>query len=88
MTVPPDPDALLGLVVRGYWEGQEYPSIESPAGNFFGISHGVVDGQAYQSAVHSVNQKAGMNIWLPMPFAKRARFTLTNESGKPRLLFL
>jgi len=87
MTTNPDPEALLGLVVRGYWDGQEHASIEAPVGNFFGVSHGVMNGQAYQSAVHSVNPQAGMNIWLPMPFAQRARFTISNESQTPRVLF-
>ena len=36
----------------------------------------------YQSAVHSVGAAAGMNLWLPMPFDKRAKFTFTNEGKK------
>src|ERR1041385_5129925 len=28
-----------------------------------------------------------MNIWLPMPFLKRARLTLTNEGSEKRVLF-
>ena len=42
----------------------------------------------YCSAVHSVGSEAGMNIWLPMPFLKRAKFTFTNESSKPCRLLL
>jgi hypothetical protein len=37
---------------------------------------------AYQSAVHSVGPTGGRNIWLPMPFAKRARITFANEGEK------
>jgi hypothetical protein len=74
------PSVLRGMVIRAWWEGQEHPSIECPLGDFFGVSHGRV--MPYQSAVHSVGPKAGFNIWLPMPFAKRAKFTLTNESDK------
>lgn len=87
LTTNPEPEALLGLVIRAYWEGQEHPAIEASVGNFFGVSHGMVHGQAYQSAVHSVNSEAGMNIWLPMPFAKRARFTLENKSTVSRPVF-
>jgi len=68
---------LLGFVIRGYWDGQETPSIEAPIGNFFGCAHGIA--KAYQSAVHAMTDTAGMTMYLPMPFAKRARFTVTNE---------
>jgi len=45
-----------------------------------GFAHGKV--MPYHSAVHSVGERAGMNIWLPMAFVKRARFTFTNEGEK------
>ena len=72
------PEALRSFVIRGYWEGQEHPSIECPLGDFFGFAHGRI--QSYQSAVHSLGSNGGLNIWLPMPFKERARFTLTNET--------
>ena len=81
------PKNLLGMVIRGYWEGEDSPSIEAPVGCFFGFWNGMDGCLPYQSAVHSVNAKAGMNIWIPMPFAKNARFTLTNESDEAQVLF-
>jgi hypothetical protein len=80
MTTQRTPETLRSLVLRIWWDGQEHPSIECPVGDFFGFAHGKVT--AYQSAVHSVGQSAGMNIWLPMPFAKRAKITFTNEGTK------
>ena len=71
------PLSLRSLVIRAWWDGQKHPSIECPIGDFMGFAHGKV--MAYQSAVHSLGQKAAMNIWLPMPFAKNARITLTND---------
>jgi hypothetical protein len=50
-----------------------------------GFSHGKV--MPYYSAVHSLGKNAGMNIWLPMPFTKRAKITLTNEGPKDVPLF-
>ena len=50
-----------------------------------GFAHGKV--QPYVSAVHSLGSNAGMNIWLPMPFATRAGFTLTNEGKESVPLF-
>lgn len=85
VTTSSDPVILRGLVLRVYWEGQEHPSIECPLGDFMGIAHGRT--LPYQSAVHSVGEKAGMNIWLPMPFARQARFTLANETEKKMPLF-
>ena len=80
MTTVRDPENLRSLVIRGWWDGQQHPSIECPVGDFMGFAHGKV--MPYQSAVHSVGKSAGMNLWLPMPFTQRARFTLTNEGKK------
>ncbi|MBN2477648.1 MAG: DUF2961 domain-containing protein [Pirellulales bacterium] len=80
ITTPGNPQNLRSLVIRAWWDGQEHPSIECPMGDFMGMAHGKV--MAYQSAVHSVGEKAGMNIWLPMAFTKRAKITVTNEAGQ------
>jgi hypothetical protein len=85
MTTRPIPLNLRSLVLRVWWDDQEHPSIECPVADFFGIAHGKV--KAYGSAVHSVGEKAGMNIWLPMPFVKRARFEFTNEGEKTMPLY-
>lgn len=85
MTMRSDPAILRGFVIRAWWEGQEHPSIECPVGDFFGFAHGKA--MPYHSAVHSVGSEAGMNIWLPMPFGKRAKFTLTNESDRETTVF-
>jgi hypothetical protein len=34
-----------------------------------------------------VGERAGMNFWLPMPFAKGARLTMTNDGEKSSVLF-
>ena len=85
VTTRGEPINLRSMMVRAYWEGQEHASIECPLGDFMGIAHGRV--VAYQSAVHSVGESAGMNIWLPMPFAKRARMTMTNDGKNSSVLF-
>ncbi|MBM3883936.1 MAG: DUF2961 domain-containing protein [Verrucomicrobia bacterium] len=77
VTMPKDPELLRAAVVRAYWEGQTHPSVECPIGDLMGFAHGRV--LPYQSAVHSVGENAGMNLWLPMPFAKQARFTFSHE---------
>ena len=87
MTTTPNPDKLEGLVIRAYWDGQKHPSIEVPFGEFFGIMHGKPKEQAYQSAVHAVNNQAGVSIYLPMPFAKNAKITIANEGPEPSVCY-
>lgn len=79
------PIDLRSFVLRAWYDGQEQPSIECPVGDFFGTAHGKV--MPYFSAVHSVGASAGMNLWLPMPFAKRVKMTFTNEGTKDTPLF-
>ncbi|MFC2950544.1 glycoside hydrolase family 172 protein [Marinicaulis aureus] len=85
VTTMPDPVLLRGVTIRVYWEKQQHPSIEAPIGDFFGFAHGMPTN--YASAAHSLADAAGMNIWLPMPFAKHARVTLTNETDRPAYTF-
>ena len=85
MTTRGEPVNLRSLVLRAWWDGQAHPSIECPLGDFMGIAHGRV--KAYQSAVHSVGRRAGMNFWLPMPFVKRAKMALANEGAQKSVLF-
>lgn len=80
MTTRNDPVNLRSLIIRAWWDDQAHPSIECPIGDFMGTAHGKV--VAYHSAVHSLGRNAGMNIWLPMPFRKRARITLTNDGPR------
>jgi hypothetical protein len=85
ITTDRSPLVQRACVMRAYWDGQEHPSIECPIGDLFGFAHGRIT--AYQSAVHSVGPTGGRNIWLPMPFAKRAKLTFTNEGDKAIPLF-
>ncbi len=80
MTTARDPVAQRALVIRAWWDNQKHPSIECPIGDFFGFAHGKI--MPYCSAVHSVGETGGRNIWLPMPFTKRARFTFVNQGKK------
>jgi len=85
MTTSNNPMNLRSLVIRAWWEDQAHPSVECPIGDFMGFAHGKV--MPYFSAVHSLGRNAGMNIWLPMPFAKAAKITLTNEGKENVPLF-
>lgn len=72
---------LKKLVLRAYWDGEEQPSVEAPLGDFFGL--GLGDYFLYQSALTTVASIKAMNAYFPMPFAKSARITLSNQGTEP-----
>ena len=77
-----EPYHLKRIVLRIYWDGEETPSVETPIGDFFGLGNGIYYG--WQSSVLSVGADKSLNCWFPMPYAKHARVTITNE-GKQSL---
>ena len=76
ITLPPR--QLRKLVLRFYWDGEETPSIESPLPDFFGIGHDLTTAELRTSLFY-VAPKYGYNCYIPMPFARNARITVTNE---------
>ncbi len=75
------PEIFRGLVLRAWYENQAYPSIECPLGDFMGFAHGQI-AMPYHSAVHAVGERAGMSFYLPMPFTRRIKMNIINESSK------
>src|SRR5438477_3401757 len=73
---------LKKLVLRAYWDGENEPSVEVPIGDFFGL--GLGEYFLYQSALTTVSSIRALNAYFPMPFAKSARLTVSNE-GKRRV---
>jgi hypothetical protein len=85
LTVPGRVETLRGWVVRAYWDGQDWPSVEAPLQDFFGLPF--ARQTAFESALFSNPEGRSFNCFVPMPFRERARITLTNESPKPAPLF-
>ncbi len=81
----PNPSILRSFVLRAWYDGQDHPSMECPLGDFFGLAHGKLT--AYHSAVHSISPNGGLNIYLPMPFTRRVRMALANESAQSARLY-
>ena len=75
----PEKNSLRKVVLRMYWDGEESPSVEAPIGDFFGMGH--AQHRNFVSAPLQMSPQDGkaMNCWFPMPFASRARLTVTNE---------
>lgn len=72
---------LKRIVLRIYWDGEEYPSVEAPIGDFFGLGLGIY--HSWQSEMLSVGSDKSLNSFFPMPFRKHARITITNEGKQP-----
>ncbi|MFO1077261.1 MAG: glycoside hydrolase family 172 protein [Planctomycetota bacterium] len=69
------------IVLRCYWDGADTPAVEAPVGDFFACGFG--RREEVRSATVVVEDGDSYNCFWPMPFAKSARITLTNESEKP-----
>lgn len=74
-----DPMHKRNLVLRMYWDGQEYPSVESPIGDFFGNGWGM--DYLFESLPLACGPKEGKALvgYWPMPFGRGARITLENQ---------
>src|SRR5581483_11811152 len=72
-----EPFHLKKVVLRMYWDDEQSPSVEAPIGDFFGL--GLGEYHNWQSQVLSVSSVKAMNSFFPMPFARHARITVTNE---------
>ena len=89
-----EPHHLQLHVVRMYWDGETTPSVEVPAGDFFGVGFGFTE--KFSSALMCIDQRPGRltdpaasgaarNCYIPMPFGRSARITITNEGKQPSL---
>lgn len=70
-------DHLKEIVIRMYWDGNAKPSVEVPAGDFFGLNLGQYF--VYQSAFLNCSSVKALNSYFAMPFRRSARITATNE---------
>ncbi len=76
-----DPKYGRSLVLRMYWDDSDDPAVESPIGDFFAVGHGA---RRYVDSLPVAVSSEGRacNCYWPMPFKKRARITLTNDSNQ------
>ena len=63
----PDPTILKMLILRIYWDGEGYPSVECPIGDFFGIGH--CEYKHYMSKYIGMSS-GGFYCYFPMPFKR------------------
>lgn len=66
---------LRKIILRMYWDGEKNPSVEAPAGDFFGVG--------FAKYVHYTSLLLGMSSggfysYFPMPFEKSAKIEIEN----------
>ncbi|HUY15150.1 MAG TPA: glycoside hydrolase family 172 protein [Terriglobia bacterium] len=72
-----EPYHLKKLLLKMYWDGEPNPSVLAPIGDFFGL--GLGEYFTYQSLPLAVASNKALNCFFPMPFARHARITITNQ---------
>ena len=73
------------MIFRIYWDGQEYPSVEVPAGDFFLNGWNVFAPTV--SLPICANPASGFNSYFTMPFRKKARLTMENRREEPIVIY-
>ena len=72
-------------ILRMYWDGEENPSVECPAGDFFACGCGQYT--TVSSLAVCVNPGSGFNCYWLMPFRKSFKMTMTNMAEKSMVLY-
>ncbi|MFH1716609.1 MAG: glycoside hydrolase family 172 protein [Planctomycetota bacterium] len=72
-------------ILRIYWDGEENPSVECPAGDFFACGLGQYT--KVTSLAVCVNPMSGFNCYWQMPFRKSFKITMTNMDEKSMVLY-
>ena len=82
-----------GFIMRIYWDGCEFPSVEAPISAFFGCAY---DEQfadikenypVLNSSVMLVTPARGYNSYFEMPFKKSCRITIENRTDREENLY-
>lgn len=74
------PQMLRDLRLRMYWDGSDKPAVDAPLGDFFGL--GLAQIIKFESALFSSPEGRSFNCFIPMPFRRGARITISNEGDK------
>jgi hypothetical protein len=84
ITISPGPETVLrdDIILRMYWDGNSYPSVEAPLGSFFGQGWN----EAYPYYSQPINVGPGdskaLVCYFAMPFANGARIEIENQNEK------
>jgi hypothetical protein len=84
ITIAPEAHQLSrnDIILRMYWDGSTYPSVESPLGPFFG--NGWNEAYDFVTVPLSIAPGAGKSYvcYFSMPFSNGARIEIENQTGR------
>lgn len=72
-------------ILRIYWDGQDFPSVECPVGDFFAMGWGKY--AQLSSLAVCVNPGSAFNCYWEMPFRRKCRITMTNIANEAMTLY-
>ena len=75
------------MILRFYWDGEEQPSVEVPAGDFFTAGWGMGNEPRVTSLAMCVNPRSGLNSYWQMPFRKSCKVTMENLAEKRATIY-
>ncbi|HDJ33240.1 MAG TPA: DUF2961 domain-containing protein [Bacteroidetes bacterium] len=78
-----DPAAHRSLLLQIFWDDETDPSVEVPLGDFFGCGFGY----QHYCAQYTGMSSGGYYCYFPMPFRKKARMALVNQSTEELYAF-
>jgi len=80
---------LRNIILRMYWDDEQenFPSVEAPIGDFFGLGHAKHKNFVSLPLQMSPQWGKGFNCWWPMPFSKGFKITIENDNSKPMRFF-
>lgn len=74
-----DPLHRRNLVLRCYWDGCDYPSVEAPIGDFFGQGWGMKYNFISLPLAAAPRDGNALVSYFPMPFGNGAKITVENQ---------
>ncbi|MGV3657256.1 MAG: glycoside hydrolase family 172 protein, partial [Chitinophagaceae bacterium] len=84
ITIAPSPPTIQrdDIIIRMYWDGANYPSVEAPIGSFFG--QGWNEAYPFYSQPLSVapGEANALVSYFAMPFARGARIEIENQNDR------
>jgi len=81
------------MILRAYWEGEEFPSVEAPISALFGRAYDENlydrDGRCPElnSALILASPGCSFNSYFELPFRKKAKITVENRGNEPLTLY-
>lgn len=85
--VQEEPYVPRKVAIRICWDDEEYPSVDAPIGDFFGLGHGITKNFWSVPLSMSPQNGLGFNCFFPMPFERDARIEIVNDCDNAVIFF-